>query len=659
MGVSAPDVITYVGVPLAVLGVLPILWTALKTLLLSYQIRKELSKNLDAIDLRKHVATNTDILSGQVTVIYDRVRLRPIPTTHESYGRLIPVYSRSKLRGGSWTILRWDVDISDWWEAAPSKYTLTPSDHLRQPATRINFASLMSVLLDLDTVVYAEGVKKLNADESRTVPGTVLLKTRSGSPVLSTSSLDNGEESEMLGLKLHWPGVEMSFGNSQGKSSAQRKWLQIMPALKPRRALRTRMLARRNEGKVYSFVTQNSNPVDDGKQVRGPNGRTWPTSAFQKYQNSQEMVDAFEMDLKPDEAGWEYILDDPGEDTDEERWTDPLKHAQSKMQRKKRLQDLKSSWKTPSKYLESKDVMDPALFCVDLSLDQPFIEVYFEHSGIQQAHLIRIPFYNFTQLDIQHLQSSQMKSEIKNTDKDNAGEWVSSFVKALASRNQVLCKYKIPLKLLNFAQESYQLKPTIPCGVLLELKFISQEDCPKWKPEDAWEIYMDKSKNGLYSKKWGKPTYNKFNHPGPHHTLVDQDEIREQVSRNRIPHALQSPRWPITKVADLLTVWLRQEFEFEEEDASPIQIAEWTLHRMLLYPAEAKEVARMLNKWQSWSDYNALSEADYNTIKGHKTTFALAACLLNLLGEYANSADVHTEDLLDECLAKWDDVLLN
>ncbi|MCJ1242181.1 hypothetical protein MMC14_010188 [Varicellaria rhodocarpa] len=657
MGVSAPDVITYVGVPLAVLGVLPILWTALKTLLLSYQIRNELSKNLDAVGLRMHVTTNTDILSGQVTVIYDRVRLRPIPTAHESYGRLIPVYSRSKLRGGSWTILRWDMDVSDWWEAAPSKYTLTPSDHLRQPAARINFASLISVLLDLDTVVYPEGVKKLNADESRTVPGTVLLKTRSGSPVLSISSLDSNEESETLGLKLHWSGVEMGFGNSQGKSSAQRKWLQITPALKPRRALRTRVMARRNEGKIYSFVSQNSNPIDQGKQVRGPNGRTWPISAFQRYQNSQEMIDAFEMDLKPDEAGWEYILDDPGEDTDEQKWTDPLRHAQSKMQRKKRLQDLKSNWETPSNFLKSKDVMDPALFCVDLNLDQPLIELYFEHSGIQQAHLIRIPFYKFIQLDVRHLQPSQMKSEIesRDKDKDNAGEWLSSFVKALATRSQVLCKYSIPLKLINFAQESYKLKPTIPCGVLLELKLISQEDCIKWKPEDAWAIFMDQSQNSTYSTSWGKPT---FNHLGPHPKLVDQNEIKEQVSRNQIPHALQSPLWPVAKVADLLTVWLRQEFEFEEEDASPIQIAEWTLHRMLLYPAEAKEVARMLNKWQAWGEYNTLVEADYNTIKGHKTTFALAACLLSVLGEYANSADVHTEYLLDECLAKWDDVLL-
>ena len=50
---SATDIITYIGVPLAVLGVLPILAVVLKTLIFSLHVRRRLWQSLDVVGLQK------------------------------------------------------------------------------------------------------------------------------------------------------------------------------------------------------------------------------------------------------------------------------------------------------------------------------------------------------------------------------------------------------------------------------------------------------------------------------------------------------------------------------------------------------------------------------------------------------------------------------
>jgi len=83
-----------------------------------------------------------------------------------------------------------------------------------------------------------------------------------------------------------------------------------------------------------------------------------------------------------------------------------------------------------------------------------------------------------------------------------------------------------------------------------------------------------------------------------------------------------------------LVIWLRREFHLDA-GTSAAQIAEWTLHRMLMFPAEAVDIAKMLNRWQIWSDRHVMGATDFEYVNGHRTTFALAACLLSVLGQYA------------------------
>ena len=95
---TATDIITYIGVPLAVLGVLPIIYTVVNSLITTHRIRKVLRKN--AID----ADTRSSLLSGVFEVSLPRFSITPLDRDEKEY------WERSanaiSLKGVSWTVLK-------------------------------------------------------------------------------------------------------------------------------------------------------------------------------------------------------------------------------------------------------------------------------------------------------------------------------------------------------------------------------------------------------------------------------------------------------------------------------------------------------------------------------------------------------------------------
>jgi hypothetical protein len=80
MGASATDIITYIGVPLAVLGILPILYTCVKVLITLEKIKHE---------LRRHgstAAARSNLMSGIVEIELPRYSLQPLPREDQNTG---------------------------------------------------------------------------------------------------------------------------------------------------------------------------------------------------------------------------------------------------------------------------------------------------------------------------------------------------------------------------------------------------------------------------------------------------------------------------------------------------------------------------------------------------------------------------------------------
>ena len=100
MTVSASDVITYIGVPLAVLGVLSIIFNTISTLITLANVRRALRHG------RLAGITRGDVINHIIEVELPRYTLVPLHRelqTKEYWGLSS---HPSQIKGGSWTIFK-------------------------------------------------------------------------------------------------------------------------------------------------------------------------------------------------------------------------------------------------------------------------------------------------------------------------------------------------------------------------------------------------------------------------------------------------------------------------------------------------------------------------------------------------------------------------
>ncbi|KAF2400815.1 hypothetical protein EJ06DRAFT_407582 [Trichodelitschia bisporula] len=187
---SAVDIITYIGVPLAVLGVLPTLYTCLKSLLTLRDIRRTLDRNGVAS------ITRSSLLSGIIEIEIPRKSIAPLDRYDAPYFELSP--APSTLKGGSWTVFNWrELSIGT------KGYRLQYHDELHQPQAEIEFAALLAFLLDRGAVIAPDGFSDLRGSGLWTPVGTKLLVSPcSAEAVLSVSASDDSDG--ILSLTLYW-----------------------------------------------------------------------------------------------------------------------------------------------------------------------------------------------------------------------------------------------------------------------------------------------------------------------------------------------------------------------------------------------------------------------------------------------------------------------
>ena len=184
---SAPDIITYIGVPLAVLGVSPIIYTCARVMITIRNIRIALKDNaLDAV-------IRGSIVSGVVEVELPRCSITPLTRDEAAYWEVnrFP----SSLKGGSWTILHWNRLIT-----GRQLYRLQYADELVEPQAEIDFEELLTFLLDRGAIP-DKGLHTLRLGGLWSPIGTsLLLSPLSTESCLRVSLPDDG----LLTLTLLW-----------------------------------------------------------------------------------------------------------------------------------------------------------------------------------------------------------------------------------------------------------------------------------------------------------------------------------------------------------------------------------------------------------------------------------------------------------------------
>lgn len=190
MGASAADIITYIGVPLAVIGVLPTMYTFLNALVTLRHIRRRLAENNVA------ALTRSGLLSGIIEVEIPRKSITPLDRTDETYFKLSR--SSSTLKGGSYTLFNWrELSIG------AKTYRLAYHDELAQPQAEIDFETLVAFLLDRGAVPSQSGFSDLRTSGLWTPTGTkLLLSPVSHDAVLAVAPAEDSDG--ILSLSLSW-----------------------------------------------------------------------------------------------------------------------------------------------------------------------------------------------------------------------------------------------------------------------------------------------------------------------------------------------------------------------------------------------------------------------------------------------------------------------
>ncbi|KAH7635206.1 hypothetical protein B0T09DRAFT_255167 [Sordaria sp. MPI-SDFR-AT-0083] len=197
LGPSATDIITYIGVPLAVLGVLPILYNTAVTLAARSKIKRMLRLS------RLTGLTRSDIINRVIEVDLPRYAVKPWDrfVDRDEYWTL-PSHPPSSIPGGSWTTFNWRTNV-----IGLHTQRVEYADQLRQPQVEVNFDELVAYLLDLGAVPDASGWRLLRATGLWTPVNYALMHVFSPDgtdkeKVLTIGSLEGADGH--LSLRVRW-----------------------------------------------------------------------------------------------------------------------------------------------------------------------------------------------------------------------------------------------------------------------------------------------------------------------------------------------------------------------------------------------------------------------------------------------------------------------
>lgn len=164
---SATDIITYIGVPLAVLGVTPIFYTFLSALYTRLKLERVLSKNEITCQIRARLMTGA--VEADLPVYY----LSILSRDEQAYWlqSTLPL----AIDGTSWSSYNFHTSISE-----SISLRLQRSDRITLPAAEIDFGGLLVYLLDRGYFPNQEGFRTLRSRRQQTSDGTVLMETTKG-----------------------------------------------------------------------------------------------------------------------------------------------------------------------------------------------------------------------------------------------------------------------------------------------------------------------------------------------------------------------------------------------------------------------------------------------------------------------------------------------
>ncbi|KAF6842973.1 hypothetical protein CMUS01_02551 [Colletotrichum musicola] len=210
---SASDIITYIGVPLAVLGVLPILYNTVATLAARSRIRRMLRH------ARLTALTRSDVVNRVIEVDLPRYAVTPWDRFdhRDEYWSL--ARHPSSIPGGTWTTFNWRTNA-----VGLKTQRVEYADQLRQPQVDVALDELVCYLLDLGAVPDPQGWRLLRSTGLWTPVGCTLMQSPDGQhKALTIAPLDDSDGH--LSLAVAWS----SHWTTRSHESLPPYWVRLPP----------------------------------------------------------------------------------------------------------------------------------------------------------------------------------------------------------------------------------------------------------------------------------------------------------------------------------------------------------------------------------------------------------------------------------------------
>ncbi|KAH8165860.1 hypothetical protein CIB48_g2421 [Xylaria polymorpha] len=244
---SPGDIITYIGVPLAVLGVLPILYNTLATLTALSKIKRMLRHG------KLTALTRSDIINKVIEVELPRYAVQPWDRfASEEYWQI----SRqpSSIPGGSWTTFNWKTNA-----IGIKTQRVEYADQLRQPQVEAEFHQLVAYLLDLGAIPDAHGWRLLRSTGLWTPMGCSLMKSPDGiRTALAIAPLDDSDGH--LSLKVTWE----SEWTTRDASTLPPYWIRLPPPPPKTEPDESSATASNSEETAQAGETGNAGKTEEG-----------------------------------------------------------------------------------------------------------------------------------------------------------------------------------------------------------------------------------------------------------------------------------------------------------------------------------------------------------------------------------------------------------
>ncbi|KAF4454409.1 hypothetical protein F53441_3035 [Fusarium austroafricanum] len=191
-GKSPTDIITYIGVPLAVLGVLPILYNTLSTLVSLSKIKRMLRHS------RLTALTRSDIVNRVIEIELPRYAVMPLDRFQDRSEYWTLSRHPSSIPGGSWTTFNWKTH-----SIGMKTQRVEYADQVRQPQVEVAFDELVCYLLDLGAVPNPHGWKLLRSSGLWTPVGCCLMMSPEGRQDALVVAPSNDSDGN-LSLSVAW-----------------------------------------------------------------------------------------------------------------------------------------------------------------------------------------------------------------------------------------------------------------------------------------------------------------------------------------------------------------------------------------------------------------------------------------------------------------------